>query len=332
MGGNLSANSGNGDITQAGALTVAGTTGLTSGTGGITLNNAANNFGSTVDASGANVALTDANALTLGTVTATGGLTLNSTGALSLGTSTVGGNLSANSGNGDITQAGPLKVRGASSFVAGTGSVNLMDPGNVLELGTTVQAARSLISGDLLAASNSVQGAVMSATPAISMPGSAVAGTTPPQPLVTTSALASVVSMPAATAGAASAAASSSASSAETQTVSGAGNTNGVTVDLRKPPAAETAVMAAVSLPRGLATSGAGFGFSLPDSVRALASEGSTAQASLPNGAPLPVWLKFDAATMRFEASAVPDGAFPIQVQVALGAQRVLVVISERTE
>jgi len=33
-----------------------------------------------------------------------------------------------------------------------------------------------------------------------------------------------------------------------------------------------------------------------------------------------------------FVASAVPDGAFPIQVVVVIGSQRTVVVISERSE
>ncbi|WP_158235681.1 hypothetical protein [Limnohabitans sp. G3-2] len=38
-----------------------------------------------------------------------------------------------------------------------------------------------------------------------------------------------------------------------------------------------------------------------------------------------------DEQALRFEAAAVPDGAFPMQVIMQLGNQRVLVVISERT-
>ncbi len=53
---------------------------------------------------------------------------------------------------------------------------------------------------------------------------------------------------------------------------------------------------------------------------------------SLPDGKALPTWLKFDAERLRFDASAVPDGAFPMQVVMTLGQQSVVVVISERTE
>jgi len=63
--------------------------------------------------------------------------------------------------------------------------------------------------------------------------------------------------------------------------------------------------------------------------VLAMAAVPSAAQDS---GAPLPGWLRFDAATLRFDAAAVPDGAFPMQVMMSVGGQRVVVVISERAE
>jgi hypothetical protein len=93
--------------------------------------------------------------------------------------------------------------------------------------------------------------------------------------------------------------------------------------------------MAAVSLPKGTATGGAGFSFELPETVQSLVQQqGQTAQpqASLTTGAPLPAWLKFDPQRLRFDAGAVPDGAFPLQVVLTIAGQRVIVVISERTD
>ena len=91
-------------------------------------------------------------------------------------------------------------------------------------------------------------------------------------------------------------------------------------------------MMAAVSLPKGMATSGTGFSFELPETIRSIAQQASQTQVSLPDGKALPTWLKFDAERLRFDASAVPDGAFPMQVVMTLGQQSVVVVISERTE
>lgn len=90
--------------------------------------------------------------------------------------------------------------------------------------------------------------------------------------------------------------------------------------------------MAAVSLPKGTATSGTGFSFELPETVRSLVQDTASVQASLPDGRPLPSWLAFDPANFRFEAKAVPDGAFPMQVVMSVAGQRVMVVISERND
>ncbi len=82
----------------------------------------------------------------------------------------------------------------------------------------------------------------------------------------------------------------------------------------------------------GSVRSGTGLSFELPSNIRELVQTPDNVQATLPNGGPLPAWLKFNAQTLRFEASAVPDGAFPLQVAIQLGKQRVMVAISERTE
>ena len=93
--------------------------------------------------------------------------------------------------------------------------------------------------------------------------------------------------------------------------------------------------MAAVSLPKGSSTVGVGFSFALPEAIEALAQQGSQTvdpQPSLSDGSPLPAWLRFDVSTLRFDAQAVPTGAFPMQVLVTVAGTRVMVVISERTE
>jgi hypothetical protein len=105
-----------------------------------------------------------------------------------------------------------------------------------------------------------------------------------------------------------------------------------VIVDVTSAARSTSFLIAAVTLPRGMATAGTGFSFELPESVREIAKQAPEVLASLPDGSPLPNWLKFDATVLRFDASAVPDGAFPMQVVMVLGPQRVLVVISERTE
>ena len=90
--------------------------------------------------------------------------------------------------------------------------------------------------------------------------------------------------------------------------------------------------MVAVSLPKGASTVGTGFSFVLPDNVKAIAGEGVSVQATRDDGSSLPAWLKFDRVNLQFEATAVPDGAFPMQVALSIGGQRLLLVISERAD
>jgi hypothetical protein len=130
---------GTGGLTQTGPLTVVGNSHLTAGTGDITLTNAGNNFGGTVSATAANVTLVDSTPLNLGTVTTTGDLTVTGTGGLDLGTTSVGGQLVANSGNGNMTQSGPLTVVGNADLTAGTGDITLSNAGN--NFGGTVSAS-----------------------------------------------------------------------------------------------------------------------------------------------------------------------------------------------
>ncbi len=127
--GNLSTTS-TGDVNQTGPLDVTGTSTFNAEDKVVNLTDAANDFGGAVSGTAASMDLRDANALTLGAVTTTGNLTLQSNGVLNLGTSTVGGNLGANSTNGNITQTGPLNVTGTTGLVAGTGDITLNNADN----------------------------------------------------------------------------------------------------------------------------------------------------------------------------------------------------------
>ncbi len=91
---------GAGSINLTGTMTSSGTTTLAAGAANnITLNNAANNFGTVAITSGNNVLLTDANALILGASTVSG----------TLGVTT----------NGALTQSGALTVTGTTTLAAG---------------------------------------------------------------------------------------------------------------------------------------------------------------------------------------------------------------------
>ena len=98
----------NGALTQSGVLNVAGTTTLAAGTGNdITLTNGGNNFTTVAITSGRNVALTDAD-------------------ALDLGTSTIAGTLGVTTG-GALTDSGNVVVTGATTLAAGSGNDIVLD-------------------------------------------------------------------------------------------------------------------------------------------------------------------------------------------------------------
>src|SRR3546814_1978513 len=116
-------------VQTGGALSVGGGTDVDAGTGDVTLASAGNDFTGAVDIIGGTVAITDANALTLGAVTA-GQLTATSTGRLDLGTTEVPGALVAHSNGGVIDTGGALLVGGATEPEAGAGDVTLSNAGN----------------------------------------------------------------------------------------------------------------------------------------------------------------------------------------------------------
>ncbi|MDO8954133.1 MAG: YDG domain-containing protein, partial [Gammaproteobacteria bacterium] len=111
---NLAISATSGNLTQAGALTVAGTTSLTLGTTIATLTNAANSLVGAVSITGANsnVSIVNNRALGLGTITASY-LTLDTSAA-----------------NGNITQSGTVTVSLNTILNTGIGSINLNNTGN----------------------------------------------------------------------------------------------------------------------------------------------------------------------------------------------------------
>jgi filamentous hemagglutinin family protein len=149
VGGMLVANSGNGNVTQGGPLSVAGTTNIVAGSGNVHLTNSANILAETVTTSGQQVSLTNAVPLNLGVVTAGGNLLVNSTGGLDLGTSTVGGMLVANSDNGNVTQDGALSVAGTTDIVAGSGRIQLNNAGNVFQGALTTSGSSVGVDGEM---------------------------------------------------------------------------------------------------------------------------------------------------------------------------------------
>jgi hypothetical protein len=304
--GTLSVNSTDGAIVQAAgsAITAQSTSSFSATRGGlpadITLANGGNHFRDLVSLNGNNVALSDASTLTLGVVTTTGDLSIQSNGALTLGTSSVGGNLNASSGNGNITQTGKLIVNKTTTLNAGTGTVVLTAPGNSLLKGVTVSASSSNIAGDLVAAGNSAAATAVAGLGAVpTAGGGAFSAQTALAPLAFSTAQGSLA---------------------------------GVLVKLLNRTEGQSADWVAVSIPKNTVASGTGFTFALPTSVTEDVPVQATVRATMPDGSPLPDWLQFNTQQMEFTTSALPLGALPMRVLVTLGTKEVMVTISERNE
>jgi len=124
LSGNLSVTSG-GAVTDSGVLAIGGITTISAVGQNITLDSA-NQFTGAVSLTGANVAVTDAAGLILGTTTATG-------------------TLAATATTGNITQSGAISVTGASTFTAANGAnITLGDSANTFTGAVTFTSAGTL--------------------------------------------------------------------------------------------------------------------------------------------------------------------------------------------
>ena len=115
-------------------------------------------------------------------------------------------------------------------------------------------------------------------------------------------------------------------------TIARPNNDGVVTVSLMRESSMQSSGLIAVSVPKAITTTGSGFSFALPAQVVETAVNENSIQVTTATGQPLPGWLNFNSQTKSFTASAVPDGAFPIQVVVIVNGTRTTVMISERNE
>jgi len=120
----------------------------------INMTNSGNTLQGSVSLNGSSVALVNAQALSLGAVSATADLSLQSAGAMSLGLTTVAGGLTLVSGGGNITQTAAINVTGNASLNAALGSINLPNSGNVFKGSVSTVASSVSIAGLPLAPSN----------------------------------------------------------------------------------------------------------------------------------------------------------------------------------
>lgn len=175
IAGDLIVNAAGGAITQGGAVSVAGTTTLTAFNGtatyyDITLNNAGNDFGGTVTATGANITLNDTNAITLGNIEASGTIAVNTTTDNAASTITVAGtvgtttttSISLNTAGSSVA---PINLA-SGGFRTNSGTATLFDnavltaTGDFTLTNTTLVCAGDLnldAAGTLVAGTNAVR-------------------------------------------------------------------------------------------------------------------------------------------------------------------------------
>ena len=122
-----------GDITQTGPIVATGVATLASATGDITLSNLTNDFKNTINASGKNIVLADANSMILGNVSASGTLGVNTAGNITqvTGTSVAAtGASTLTSTNGDILLSNP--ANDFSTVNASGKNIALVDANNLV--------------------------------------------------------------------------------------------------------------------------------------------------------------------------------------------------------
>jgi hypothetical protein len=142
---------------------VAGPSALNAG-GNITLDNTGNDFVGAVNATGANISLSDANALVLSANT-TGDLTTVSGGSTTFGLTNVGADLTATAGT-SITQTGALTVNGLASLDGGSitlGGVNAFNAGT-LTFNSTGAVSISEVSSTEITGNNTADSLALSST------------------------------------------------------------------------------------------------------------------------------------------------------------------------
>ena len=165
--GALSASSTAGSIGQASntSLNAQSSVTLSASNGGlaspINLSSTSNALQGSVSLNGSTVTLVNGQALSLGTVSATSDLSLQSAGTLSLALTSVGGNLALVSGGGNMVQTAALVVSGNANLNAALGSINLANSGNVFRGTVTAVGSSVNIVGLPLPPSNNTPAPVM---------------------------------------------------------------------------------------------------------------------------------------------------------------------------
>ncbi len=356
VGGNLTLNNSNGNIVQASAtaLSVQGNSSLTANRNGVTadvlLANNDNTLSGLVSVTGNNVTIQTSSTLNLGTVSTDGDLTLDSRGRLDLGTSSVTGKLVANTHNNNITQTGALEVKGLTQLDAGTGTITLNNANNHMTGTFTTVGIVGEVRGAPMTTAPFVpiiQTTEPARLPVPTTPTGAASGATTTAPITPSGATNPPAAQPDTSAAAVSAAAPTSTTSSTPVTAPVAATSNastanavgeasvntsstGVVVNTIRAPNQQALGIVAVLLPKGTSSVGLGVVISLPEeAVQTATQTGASVKATLPNGNPLPAWIKYVESEKGLVIGSVPEGGLPFQVLLTVGNQRTVVQISE---
>jgi hypothetical protein len=290
--GDLIAQVAQGDVTQTGALIVGGKTDITATAGNVTLTESANSFVGKVSAdTSGTLSLTSSGPLILDKVTTVGDTLLSSHGKLDLGTSTFGAKFKANSGGFDIVQTGPIKIGGNSDFDAGSAKIDLFDPKNSWSGSILYKGGIVMINHPQL------MNAVNAGTLVVRVETSVM------QPVK--------VSAP-------------PVSSASSSTVAA------VSVAVARPATNGQTGLITVAVSPEAAAPGKSFSFSIEAHVSAGSSANTDVRVTQMDGKPLPDWLRYEPETKTFVATAVPPGAFPLQLKVGVAGVETMMVINEK--
>jgi hypothetical protein len=111
------------------------------------------------------------------------------------------------------------------------------------------------------------------------------------------------------------------------------GSSSGVSVSTINSPTQQMTGLVSVLVPVGTSTGGTGLVIALPESVITGAQSADLpVSVSLPNGQPLPSWIRYDTQNKTLVTEAVPASAFPLSVVVTVGGQSTLIQVSESQE
>ncbi len=104
----------------------------------------------------------------------------------------------------------------------------------------------------------------------------------------------------------------------------------GVVVSLIRPPIAVVSGVVSVGVPKGTVFRGGEFSFALPAKIAEIVT--GQEQVTTLRGEPLPSWLRYSPDTKSFTASAVPNGALPMQVLLITDNQlQTVIMLYERS-